>query len=254
MATKTVAAVPSFTSERLEKLRRMEDSHFWFAGRRMLVDRLIASLHLEPGISQVLDLGTGGGASARRLNERGYRVTAADFLPEGLRGLQREAPGVLTVQSSAESLGLPSNHYDLVLLLDVIEHVDDRLALAEALRVLKPGGSAIITVPAYSWLWSYRDVAAGHRRRYGKEGLRNTICEAGFSVDSLGFYQCFLLSVVAANRLMRPKNRAARDAEDAPPGWLNGILSGIAKAEVAMGKFVRWPAGSSLAAIARKPR
>jgi SAM-dependent methyltransferase len=258
MATKTVAASapappPSFTPERLEKIRRMEDTHFWFAGRRMLVDRLIDRLHLNPATTQILDLGTGGGATARRLNARGYRVTAADFLPEGLRGLQRESPGVLTVQSSAEILGLPSNHYDVVMLLDVIEHIDDRLALSEALRVLKPGGSAIITVPAYAWLWSYRDEAAGHKRRYAKKHLRDTIQDAGFTVNFLGFYQCFLLPVVAVNRLVRPNDAQARDAEDAPPAWLNRILTGIARAEVAIGKFIRWPAGSSLAAVARKP-
>jgi SAM-dependent methyltransferase len=165
-------------------------------------------------------------------------------------GLTRGPHGVLTVQSSAEILGLPSNHYDLVLLLDVTEHIDDQRALSEALRALKPGGSAIITVPAYAWLWSYRDVAAGHRRRYARRQLREIIQAAGFTVIFLGFYQCFLLPVVAANRLVRPNDAHARDAEDTPPVWLNRILSGIARAEVTIGKFVRWPAGSSMPAIA----
>ena len=242
---------PSFTPERLQRLLDMNQRHFWFAGRRMLVDRLLRQYRKG---DRVLDLGTGAGESAERLGRAGLKVTAVDFLPHGLVRLRSAGAKVALVQSSAEALPLSANTFDAVLLLDVIEHLDDRAVLSEVHRILRPGGAVFITVPAFAWLWSYRDDAAGHRRRYSQRGLAQVIAHAGFRVEHLSYYQCLLFPLAIVARYAGRKNPAIRDIEDMPPAWINGLFTVINKVEVSLGRFVKWPWGSSLAAVGVKSR
>ena len=240
---------PSFTPERLQRLLDMNQRHFWFAGRRMLVDRL---LRLYRKGDRILDLGTGAGASAERLGHAGLNVTAVDFLPHGLARLRSAGAKVALVQSSAEALSLSANTFDAVLLLDVIEHLDDRAVLREVYRILRPGGTVFITVPAFAWLWSYRDDAAGHRRRYSHRALSEIIANTGFRVEHICYYQCLLFPLAIVARYAGRSNPAIRDSEDMPPAWINALFTVINKAEVAIGRFMKWPWGSSLAAVGIK--
>jgi SAM-dependent methyltransferase len=131
-------------------------------------------------------------------------------------------------------------------LLDVLEHVDDTRALAEARRVLRPGGLLLITVPAMPWLWSYRDRAAGHRRRYTRSALRRLAEDCGFEVAELRYYQCALLPLVAASRLGGRRNSSFEYAEERPPRLLNELFSWINGAEARLHADLPW--GTSLAA------
>lgn len=191
----------------------------------------------------MLDIGCGTGANLT-LAGAGVRTLGVDIHIEEL------APGML--QGDAVSLPLRSRSVDVILALDVLEHVDDGALLEEAARVLRRGGRLILTVPAVSALWSVRDEAAGHRRRYSRSTLRAVVTRHGFRIRELRGFQFLLLPVVVLSRLTRPASTAARDFEDAPPHFLNRLFLAINRIEQLLPHWLQPPVGSSLALVAVK--
>ncbi len=114
--------------------------------------------------------------------------------------------------AAIERLPFADGGFDLVTCLDVIEHTaEDRVALAELLRVTRPGGLLVVTVPAYQSLWSAHDVANGHFRRYRSATLTAAATAAGWSVLHDTHFNAVLLVPAAAVRLAR-RSRAERTA------------------------------------------
>jgi SAM-dependent methyltransferase len=141
-----------------------------------------------------------------------------------------------------------------VLLLDVLEHVPDKRALEEVRRVLQPGGKVLISVPAFDWLWSYRDVDAGHRRRYSRGQLLDLAREAGFEVCETHQFQFLLLPILAFTRWLGRRGPWWRDFEERRLPVVSDLLVLISRLEVRLGAFVRWPVGSSILAVLADPR
>jgi len=248
------AAIPGFTSDRLQWLMNMEQHHFWFAGRRDLINGLLAEHLTDPTRAAIADIGSGGGYYCQTLAAQGYCMTAVDFLPEGLLRLSRQVPQIRTVQSTATQLALRDASLDCVLALDVLEHLDDDAAAAgELSRVLRSNGLLIATVPAFSWLWSFRDEAAGHRRRYHRTPFQRLLRNAGFTIERTGYYNFFLLPLAVASRWAGRVVNTTRDFEDMPPPFLNSLFRSINRTEARWSQSTQWPFGSSLFAVARKP-
>ncbi len=215
--------------------------------------RLLARARPAPGAS-LIDVGCGTGALAARLGADGLRVLALDLRTEGIARLRAAGAPVLVACADATQLPVPGAVADVVLSLDVLEHVDDEVAIAEIARVLRPGGVAVLTVPALPWLWSARDDEAGHRRRYTRRTFESLMRRAGLDVVDLRFYQCLLLPTIALARLAGRLWPTTQRAEERPGTWVNRICLAINRFEVGVGDVVRWPLGSSLAAVARKAR
>lgn len=230
----------------------MESWHFWFEGRRRLVDSLLERSGVSSG-ALVLDLGCGTGHNLARLLKAGYRAVGVERLDVDFAA-NRDLAGACLIRSSVETLPLADATFDAVLLLDVIEHVDDRVVLAEATRVLRPGGVIILTVPALPGLWSYRDVSAGHRRRYTFAGLRRAIQDAGLDVVELRYCQFLLLPLLVASRILARLVPGMRDREERPGPIVNALFTKAVRLESWLANRHPLPVGSSLAAIARKPR
>jgi SAM-dependent methyltransferase len=244
------AANVRFSRERLERLAEIEGRHFWFAGRRVLVNRLLEK-HLN-GASRVLDLGCGTGNMVEALMERGYRAVGLDLRPEGLSATRRTRAGSDLLRADAVRLPLARDAFDAVLILDLLEHVDDRVLMEEVRRVLRPGGVVLATVPAIPWLWSYRDAAAGHCRRYTRRRLARLFDEAGFTVLEMRYYQCLLFPVLVLFRALGKKGPRLRDAEERPNRAVNAILTRVNVLEAKLGDYLPWPWGSTLVAVCRK--
>lgn len=243
---------PTFEADRLRLVADLEHWHFWFVGRRALVDRLIAVGELAPGAS-VLDAGCGTGALAADLATRGYRVLAFDLRPEGPRRFPDASRLVLPAQANVTALPLSDDSVDAVIATDVLEHTDDGQALREVHRVLRPGGVLIATVPALPRLWSSRDEDAGHHRRYTRRRLREAIARAGLDPVDVRSYQCLLLPLLVATRLAGRRWPGSQRMEERPAGWINRVLAAVNRFEVAVSDRVRWPWGTSLAVLARAP-
>ena len=244
-------ATPSFHPDRLERIARMEAGHFWFVGRRAILQHWLRRIAL-PAEGLVLDAGCGTGWTVRWLADQGFRVMGVDVLSDGLRDLKARAPSLALVQGDARRLPLRAGGVFAVLLLDVLEHLEDHEALQEAQRVLKPGGWVLLSVPAFPWLWSARDREAGHRRRYTPMMLRSRLKEAGFRIIDMRFYMFLLFPLILASRWAGRHHPGFQGFEERPSRWLNRLLLQVVRLEVAMGRWIRWPWGSTLLALACK--
>jgi SAM-dependent methyltransferase len=236
-------AVPTFSAERLHLVAELEHSHFWFTGRRELVQRLL-DRHVCERVGSAVDVGCGTGSF----------LDVLALYAERIRGLDRlvwpDDPRI--VAGSAERMPLETGSVDLIVALDVLEHVDDREALRECARVLRDDGVLVLTVPAFPSLWSSRDQLAGHRRRYRKAELTRQLKDSGFEVAETTYYQFVLFPFLAASRFIGRLRPDTTELEERLPSWLNGPLRRLNALEVRLGSRVHWPWGSTLAIAARK--
>lgn len=170
---------------------KVEESHWWFVGRRALFKTIIESINL--GINaNILDIGTSTGTNLRMLRDVGYtNVKGLDLNDEAISWCSNKGWGDV---SKGDICNIPSdgNVYNLILATDIIEHVDDDLqALKEIYRVLCSGGYAIITVPAFQSLWGLQDDVSHHKRRYRKKELLHRLKDSG-----LEFVQCYYFNYI----------------------------------------------------------
>ncbi|WP_320066787.1 class I SAM-dependent methyltransferase [Micromonospora sp. RTGN7] len=197
----------------IRKLAALEDTHWWYRERRALLSRALRRLAAAghcPG--RALDVGAAGGGNTRVLRAHGWRPVALEYSAEGA-GVARER-GLDVIRADARHLPLPSASLGLVTAFDILEHVDeDHLAAAEIRRTLRPGGVALIAVPADMALWSAHDVAVGHIRRYDRASLRTVVEKAGLVVDELWSWNVLLRPVAAWRR----RNSTGSDLDDLNP-------------------------------------
>ena len=232
----------------------IERDHWWFVGRRRLFSAILGKLGLASDAA-VLDIGTSTGANLRLLRELGFSgAIGLDSSVDAIEFCKAKGLGAVDF-GDACSLPYADNRFDLVVATDVIEHVDqDGRALDEIRRVLKPGGYALVTVPAFPSLWGSQDVVAHHKRRYRMMPLRDRVVKSGLSVDQ-SFYFNFLLFVPiwAARQVIRLWHlRLASEGEVNTP-LLNRILGAIFLLDIGIAPLLRPPFGVSILALARKP-
>lgn len=165
-----------------------------------MVHDLISKYFLGETKLNILDVGCGTGALLRELDQYG-NVQGLDFSPRAVSFCKER--GLLNVeQGSATEIRYENKTFDLVLALDVLEHIkDDRKALSEINRVLKPGGIAIIFVPAFMFLWGVTDERSQHERRYTLRELKEKTKNAGFGVIRASYFNTFLFLPIAFLRI-----------------------------------------------------
>jgi SAM-dependent methyltransferase len=238
-----------------EKIYELESDHWWFEGRRRLLRHFLRRFAPAP-TTRILDIGCGTGHTLVYLKKLGYEEAAGvdmsalaiDFCTQlGLSNVK---------QGDALALDYPDGAFDTLLAFDVIEHLrDDRLALCEFHRVLRPGGVAIVTVPAFRALWSQHDVVLQHYRRYRAGDLKPLARSSGLKVDAWSYFYCTVFPLVALMRFSSRLLRSRRTSDlEVVPRPVNAILKAISGIEVkALGVLPRLPFGTSLAAVLRKP-
>ena len=243
---------PASFVERASIIAGIEESHFWFVARRDLIERLLRATLGASGAS-ILDIGCGTGSFVGHMIRKGYRAIGTDINLSTShlknRGVQYESG---LVRSSAIALPFKAKSFDCALLLDVLEHVDTLPALLEARRALKPSGILLVTVPAFPWLWSHRDNAAGHRNRFRKESIKKLLVRAGFQVERVHYYQCLLFPLLVVSRLLGRSSPSFSAIEERPGKIANVIAAAISRLEVRVTRFVPWPIGSTLVCLARR--
>lgn len=245
--------------ETYETEAAVERSHWWFRVRRELLRRLVAALEPElPERATVLDVGCGTGANLDVLAARGRVIVGVDRSAIPLQ-LQRESGKTRRTLTQADALALPfaDRSFDLVLALDVLEHLrHDHQGAAELYRVCRPQGVAVIFVPALEILWGLQDEIGHHERRYDKTALTSLIRDAGFQIDRTTFFNTFLFPPILAARLAlrfyRPRELKNENQIGGPLS--NAILERVFSAELFLLDRLDLTIGVSLACVARRPR
>ena len=226
---------PDLSADLFEK----EETYWWHVARREMVIALLAGRGLPgvPGGGLALDVGCGGGYTSKVLESSRWRVVSMDVSDEALSSCRRRGLKRLC-RTDLQGFPLPfkTGSFDLVLAMDVIEHVeDDRHALAECRRILKEDGLLVVTVPAYMALWSAWDEALGHRRRYTGRRLSEAAVRAGLAVERMTYFFCVVLPAAVVVRSVKRLvyRKAAQYTTDFVPipRVVNGLLILVGRLE-----------------------
>lgn len=237
-------------------MRRVEESHWWFVGRRRIIRSFIERLFPAKAKSEkqvhILDVGCGTGANLEMLSEFGA-AEGVDVSPEALSFC--EARGLKSVKlGAAEALPYDDNSFDLVTGLDVVEHLDDDLAgLKEMRRVLRRDGRSVLFVPAFMFLWGVQDDISNHRRRYTLKGLKQVVRAAGFEVERATYVNISFFTPILLGRLfMRATGLRPESENNITIGFLNGVLGKLFAAERGPLRHLNFPFGVSIICVARR--
>ena len=236
-----------------QRMASHEETHWWFVARRNIITRLIrlfVSDEKQQGL-RILEVGCGTGGNLAMLQQFGtVRATECDATA---RSLAMEKSGIDVQDGRLPELDdLAEDDFDLIVLLDVLEHVEDDHSALRALAGRHAGnGKLLVTVPAHPWLWSAHDETHHHFRRYTKSTLRAVAERAGYRVEELGYYNSLLFPLAVFIRFV--KKLLGRDtADDAMPGpAVNTILKTVFSMERGVIGRVPMPTGLSLYMVAR---
>ena len=233
-------------------LHASQDRHWWFVGRRRIVASLIARFVALPAKARVLEAGCGYGGNLAMLEELG-NVQAFEVNDDARTHAASVLRRPVAYGMLPDAIGFENDRFDLIAMLDVLEHISDDVASLRTLgERLAPGGSLLLTVPAVPWLWSDHDVLHQHKRRYTRAVLAERLHEAGFQIAGIGYFNSLLFPLALAQRLMARLVGGGGTDHAAPSEPLNAILTGIFSFEARLLGRIPFPIGLSLFAVARK--
>jgi ubiquinone/menaquinone biosynthesis C-methylase UbiE len=229
-----------------------EETCWWHRGRRKIIFDLIKKFSNKDTAKKILDIGCGTGLLLKELETLGTTwgvdcsELALDYCQR--RGLESIKKGDIA------ALPFGNEEFDIVLALDVLEHIeDDEKALKEMRRVLRSGGLAIIFVPAFRFLWSRQDEISHHFRRYGRKPLARKIKKVGFRLLRVSYFNTFLfLPTLLLRFFINLFGTEKTEAKITEAKLLNPILSKIFSAERALLKCIDFPFGVSILFVLKK--
>lgn len=229
-----------------------EDEHWWFVGRRAILDEEIKQLKLPPS-AKILEVGAGTGGNLALLKRHG--AVSAMELDEYARGHAQKRSGIeVKAGSLPHDIPFEGQLFDLICLFDVLEHVGPDVESLKALsRFLKPEGRFLLTVPAYPWMWSSHDVVLHHFRRYTRTSLRKAIEAAGLKGQKITNFNALLFPAAIAARAMSSVLPGKQPPGVAmPSSSTNSALTTVFRSERHLMRFGGFPFGLSLLAVAMK--
>lgn len=232
-----------------DRMAALDQTHWWYVARRRILSDVIARLVRPPDDALILEIGCGTGHNFGMLGAFG----AVDGLEVDDAARQIASARLGRPVGSAplpELDGVADGSYDLIALLDVLEHVEaDTAALASIRKKLKPGGRILITVPANRWMWSAHDTVHHHFRRYNGVDLRTVIAKAGLKAELVTHFNTILFPLAATFRVLG-KITGREEADDAQPAApLNVAFTSLFALERHLVGRVPLPFGVSLLAI-----
>jgi 2-polyprenyl-3-methyl-5-hydroxy-6-metoxy-1,4-benzoquinol methylase len=239
-----------------DELYRVEQTHWWFRARRQivwsLVERYVGS---DRGRRlKICELGCGTGGNLVGIADK-HDVVGVECSPQALAYARKALGDRVRSGRLPDGIDLPPASFDVVLLTDVLEHIENDAASAQtALNLLRPGGIVVATVPAYQWLYSPRDAHHHHFRRYGKQQFAALWQDALTETLLLSHYNTLLFPPAAAVRLASKfvGERSKPGDLTTPPPALNHLLARVMASEANLLGRVPVPFGLSLVAVLRK--
>jgi SAM-dependent methyltransferase len=232
-----------------DRMAEIDQLHWWYRARRDILSALIDRRISLPSDPRILEVGCGTGHNLAMLRHFG-RVDAIE-VDGAAREIASKRLGHAVMDAPLPALaGVPDRTFDLIAILDVIEHIDEDVAGLEGLaRKLKPGGKILITVPAFPWMWSAHDVVNHHKRRYTRKTLKALVRDAGLKLEFMSWFNSLLFPLAATARLAG-RLTGKEDSDDKlpprPVNWLFERIFGLER--YALGRLP-FPPGVSLVAI-----
>ena len=236
-----------------DRMRTLQEGHWWFEGRRRILAGLIGGLDL-PKPARILEVGCGPGGNLAMLQRFGEVIGMEP--DDESRAYAAEHAGV-RVEGGRLPDGLPFGpaSFDLVCAFDVIEHVEqDGAAVAALGRLVRPGGYLATTVPGQPWMWSRHDELHHHKRRYRMGAYRRLFDDAGLRIKTASYFNTLLFPPIAAIRALKMATGSTAADDDAmPPAPINAVLTGLFGAELHWLRRAPLPIGVSIVVIAQRP-
>jgi ubiquinone/menaquinone biosynthesis C-methylase UbiE len=229
-----------------------EINHWWYRIRREMVNNIFKR-YIQKKNLKILDVGCGTGALMKELGSYG-EVYGLDFSEKAIEFCKVRGEKNLTF-GSITAIPFEDNFFDVVVSLDVIEHVeDDALALSEIRRVLKKDGYSIIFVPAFMFLWGKSDELSCHFRRYTLKDLKSKVCRGGLNIVRSTYFNTFLFLPILFVRLIVRllKIKIKNENEMGSGGLVNWLLYVIFHIESLLLRHMSFPFGVSALVVSRK--
>jgi len=232
-----------------DRMAELDERHWWYRARRdILADLIRRKIKLPPN-PRILEIGCGTGHNLMMLQRFG-RVDGVEIDPAA-RLIASGRLGQSVKDAPLPALaGVETRAYDLVAILDVLEHVEeDREALVSIAERLKPGGRILITVPAHPWMWSAHDEVNHHKRRYTRRSLAAVVKAAGLKLEMMSWFNSLLFPLAATARAIGRVTGKSDSDDSMPPAFVNAVLERLFGIErYALGRLP-FPPGVSLVAI-----
>ena len=219
--------------------------HWYYRAKAAALHRAVA--HLRP--QHILDIGAGSGFFSRYLLAE-TEAQSALCVDTGYASDRNDRAAGKPVRYRRE---IDSSDCDLVLMMDVLEHVDDDRGLVRHYAAKVPSGAHfLVTVPAFPFLWSGHDVFLEHKRRYRLPEIEMVVRDSGPQVVRGSYYFGLIFPLAAAVRLAARNSAAPRSSLRRHGAVTNALLSTICTLELPFFSINRL-AGLSAFVLARKP-
>jgi len=229
-------------------MAELEDKHWWFVGRRQIIQSTLNGLGL-PKQANILDAGCGTGGNMQLLSHFGT-VKAMEMDDNAREHANRRKLGEVLAGHLPDAIPYPANSFDLIVLLDVLEHIeDDRASLKALKKCLLADGRILLTVPAFQMLWGPHDELHHHKRRYTAKQLRQTAKSVGLEIEYISYFNTWLFPLIAAARLFQRNKKIDNADLSLPPRLINACLSHLFSSEHLFIPRVSLPFGVSLLAV-----
>ena len=231
---------------------QVESFHWWFTVRRKLLEYLLTSINISLK-ALAIDIGCGAGSNLNVLCSKGFHTIGLDHSLYALSLVKRRLKLPL-INGDLSKLPLRSNSIDLIVAMDILEHVNNDFdGISEFYRVLKKGGNLILTVPAFKPLWGIQDVVTGHKRRYSKKDILSKLVQGGFDNLRFSYFNFFLFfPIFIARRMIHLLNFKIESENRINFPLLNYFLETIFSLELYLLKYISFPFGVSILCVARK--
>lgn len=219
-----------------------QKKHWWFQARKQIIDQIISNIKLKKK-NNILDFGSGSGVNLNMLEKYGL-VDVHEKNKFARIALKNKNKKIKNLYST---LKIKKNFYDLILIADVIEHVRQPKNLLNNLKkFLKKDGRILITVPAYQFLFSKKDEALGHYRRYNKKLLKNELTE--FNIEKISYFNTLLCAPIIIMTLLNKflDRDYIKKVETTPNFILNKVCYFIFSIEKYFLKYFNLPFGISI--------